>query len=81
MIVDNNAIFINNQTVMTQFPSVGDIAYDTDKGKILTYTGDNWSTIVCSTDYQAQLENIPISEIERYLRNKKLENIKILNEI
>jgi len=57
---------------------IGSFVYDTDENKILVYDGDDWAKVDprIMYNYQEVLEGIPIEEIQRFLRKKKLENIE-----
>ncbi len=48
---------------------------DNEEGLISGWDGD-WYDGKLNRNYKLELDNIPIEEIERYLRNKKLERIK-----
>ena len=47
---------------------LGGIVYDTDC--------ELDQNMMCNVDYQSMLENVPIEEIQKFLRKKKLENIE-----
>jgi len=57
---------------------IGEMSYDIDEGQLLVYNGVDWSPVNQNImhNYQEMLEGIPIEEIQRFLRKKKLENIK-----
>lgn len=56
---------------------MGSLVYDTDENKLLVYDGSDWAKVEnIMYNYQEMLENIPIEEIVRFLRKKKLENIQ-----
>lgn len=54
--------------------NIGEITYDVDADSYLVYDGDGWNKNV-KYDYENMLESIPLEEIERFLRKKKLERI------
>ena len=56
--------------------NVGELIYNTDDNKVLIYDGSDWVKSDIMYDYQEMLKNIPIEEIQRFLRKKKLENIE-----
>jgi len=45
---------------------------------VINEENGNW--VSDESNYQRELDNIPIKEIERYLRKKKLERIKKCDE-
>lgn len=59
-------------------PVTGEIIYNTDENEIFVYDVDHWSNQNIMYDYQEMLKCIPIEEIQRFLRKKKLENIEKL---
>jgi len=70
-----NNITIKNTPIV---PVTGELIYNTDENKILVYDGDDWTKVDQNImyDYQEMLKGIPIEEIQRFLRKKKLENIE-----
>lgn len=56
---------------------MGKITYDVDADKYLVYDGSDWNNLNLNIqyDYENMLESIPLEEIERFLRKKKLERI------
>ena len=58
-------------------PLTGEITYDTNENKLLVFN-EGWAEIDQNImyDYQEMLEGIPIEEIQRFLRRKKLEQIE-----
>ena len=55
-------------------PETGQILY-TGEGEYLVYSNNEWLSFSSEKNYQEQLSNIPIEEIEKYLRKEKLERI------
>lgn len=54
---------------------IGTVANTQDD--VLVWNGKEWCKMSSySVDYEKNLDDIPIYEIEKYLRKKKLENIK-----
>jgi len=57
---------------------IGSLVYNIDDNKLLVYDDDgDWANFDQNImyNYQEMLEGIPIEEIQRFLRKKKLENI------
>lgn len=55
----------------------GDIYYDSEGNKFLAWVSDKWEELQYQDkNWQEVLEEVPIEEIERFLRKKKIQNIE-----
>ncbi len=68
------------KTPLSSYYLIGQVSCDGTSDQLLVYSGDDvhWvkvNQINNHTNWQDTLEDIPIAEIERFLRRKKLDNI------